>query len=176
VASAVKKRRKNPAPRRAFLNLGLLKSLTILDPASGKTTEMKMVKRWLSWNSAKKNFDICIVKGTMDTKLPSTVEAQHRKFHQADPNADPFVAECPNPVGGLREVGLVKALVYFVPKEINSPGKNEDYWHHAFGDTGHKGGKYPEKVMPVLLKDSRGNLFFKRRKGNIFKIDQWIRG
>ena len=71
----------------------------------------------------------------------------------------------------------MKALVYTVPRKINSPEKNPYQWHHAFGDTGHKGGDhYPERVMPALMKDQKGNLFFKRRPGNIYKVDQWIRG
>ncbi len=172
----MKTRRKNPAPRRAFLNIGLLKSLEILDPASGKTSQIKLSKRWLAWNSTKKNFEICVVQGTANATLPSKVQAQHHRFHQANPNSTPFVAECPTPVGNVRAVGLVRALVYYVPKKIESPGKNKDLWHHAFGDTGHAGGDYPEKVMPLLLRDSRGNLFFKRRKGNIFRVDQWLRG
>jgi len=30
--------------------------------------------------------------------------------------------------------------------------------------------------MPALVRDSRGNLFIKRRKGNIFTVDTWLRG
>jgi hypothetical protein len=68
-------------------------------------------------------------------------------------------------------------LVYEVPQTVRSPGKNPYQWHHAFGDTGHKGGKaYSTAVMPWLARDSKGNLFFVRRQGNIFNVDSWLRG
>ena len=35
---------------------------------------------------------------------------------------------------------------------------------------------YTPKVMPALCQDSKGNLFIKRRKGNIFTVDTWLRG
>lgn len=77
----------------------------------------------------------------------------------------------------VKNVGLLKSLVYYVPSKIRSPGKNKYLWHHAFGDTGHKGGdSYPIKVMPMLQRDSAGNLFIKRRPGNIFRVDNWLRG
>lgn len=87
------------------------------------------------------------------------------------------MVDAPSPTGVLAKVGLVKSLTYEVPTRIRSPEKNRYRWHHAFGDTGHKGGDtYPERVMPALLRDARGNLFIKRRPGNIFTVDTWLRG
>ncbi len=155
---------------KALLCLGKLIKLELAD---GKKPSVK--NRWLAWDG--RNLHICTVKGTTKASLPSAITAKHRKFHGQDPKGQPFVGDCPTPVGRCTQVGLVKALVYTVPRKINSPEKNPYQWHHAFGDTGHEGGdSYPERVMPALMKDQKGNLFFKRRPGNIYKVDQWIRG
>jgi hypothetical protein len=154
---------------RALLCLGKLIKLEFAD---GRKASVK--NRWLAWDG--RNLHICTVKGTTKQKLPAAVVAKHRTFHDADPKGQPFIGDCPTPVGRLTQVGLVKALVYTVPRKITSPEKNPYQWHHAFGDTGHEGGNYPEKVMPALVKDQKGNLFFKRRPGNIYRVDQWIRG
>lgn len=154
---------------RALLCIG---KLTKLELNSGKKLSLK--NRWLAWDG--RNFHICTVKGTTSAKLPSGIVSKHRKFHDAPPQGKPFVGDCPAPSGKTVQVGLLKSLVYTVPRKINSPEKNPYQWHHAFGDTGHEGGNYPEKVMPALVKDQKGNLFIKRRKGNIFRVDQWLRG
>jgi hypothetical protein len=155
---------------RALLCLGKLIKLELND---GRKLSLK--NRWLAWDG--RNLHVCTITGTTKASLPSAITAKHRKFHGQNPKGEPFVAECPTKTGAAKLLGLVKALVYTVPRKINSPEKNPYQWHHAFGDTGHKGGdSYPEKVMPALLKDAKGNLFFKRRPGNIYKIDQWIRG
>lgn len=167
---------------KALLNIGVLKDITVVHPTTGKLGLLRFSKRWLAWDSARKNFAICIVKKKVNAALPGAVLKQHRRFHGANPTAQPFAANCPDPVGILEPVGFIKALTYTVPRVITSPGKQDHKtrktidWDHKFGDTGHKGGKYPESVMPLLLRDSRGNYFFKRRKGNIFNVDEWLRG
>ena len=154
---------------RALLCLGKLVKLELNE---GKKASVK--GRWLAYDG--RNLHICTVTGTSKAKLPAAVARRHRKFHGMDPKGEPFCGDCPSPHGKLKQLGLLKALVYTVPKKINSPEKNPYHWHHAFGDTGHAGGTYPESVMPALMQDERGNVFIKRRKGNIFKVDDWIRG
>lgn len=155
---------------KALLCIGRLVKLELLAPAA----RVSLKNKWLAWDG--RNLHICTVKGTMQAKLPSALVKKHAKFHNAAPKGNPFCAECPSPKGATKQIGLIKALVYTVPRKINSPEKNPYHWHHAFGDTGHAGGEYPETVMPALVKDSVGNLFFKRRRGNIYKVDQWLRG
>lgn len=160
---------------RALLCLGRLKQLELLDPASGRTATIRPQKKWLAWDG--RNLHICTVTGTLPgAKLPAKIITKHQQFHNQPPKGKPFKADCPTKRGAIRRVGLISALVYTVPKSIKSPTKNPHLWHHAFGDTGHKGGKYPTKVMPELIADATGNIFIKRRKGNIYNVDDWIRG
>lgn len=172
-------RRRNPvpnsAPSRALLCIGQLRDLELYDPRSERTAHIKPKGKWLAWDG--KQFQICNVKGQVNATLPSSVVKKHKKFHAANPQGRPFLASMPDRGPTVRDVGLLKSLVYYVPSKIRSPGKNKYLWHHAFGDTGHKGGdSYPIKVMPMLQRDSAGNLFIKRRAGNIFRVDTWLRG
>lgn len=163
------------APSRALLCIGQLRDLELYDPKTGRTGHLKPKGKWLAWDG--KQFQICNVKGQVNASLPSNIVAKHRKFHASNPQGKPFLASMPSRSSSVKNVGLLKSLVYYVPSKIRSPGKNKYLWHHAFGDTGHKGGdSYPTKVMPMLQRDSAGNLFIKRRPGNIFRVDNWLRG
>ncbi len=171
--------RNNPvphsAPSRALLCVGQLRQLEIYDPRTGRSGVFSPKGKWLAWDG--KQFQICNVKGQVNASLPSKLVAKHRKFHNANPVGKPFLASMPDRGPTIKNVGLLKSLVYYVPSKIRSPGKNKYLWHHAFGDTGHRGGdSYPTKVMPMLQRDSAGNLFIKRRPGNIFRVDNWLRG
>jgi hypothetical protein len=155
---------------KALLCIGKLIKLELIKP----NRKMSLRNKWLAWDG--RNLHVCTVHGVMKSRLPSALLAKHRKFHNADPKGEPFKGDCPTRQGGIKALGLVKALVYTVPRKIRSPEKNPYRWRHKFGDTGHEGGSYPEKVMPALEVDQAGNLFFKRRPGNIYKVDQWIQG
>lgn len=159
-----------------LMTLGRLVNIEVYDPVTKKTTKRSFRGKWLATDAGGKKLLICTVTGRSNTKLSSAVAARHRRFHQEPPKGA-WAGDHPTPVGKLRQVGLVKALTYSVPSsKIRSPEKNPYHWHHAFGDTGHRGGRYPEKVMPALMQDAKGNLFIKRRTGNIFKTTDWIRG
>lgn len=153
---------------KALLCLGKLALLRVI----GKKVSVR--KKWLAWDG--RNLHICTVSGTVRAKLPSGLVAKHRKFHRVPPQGLPFKGDAPTPKGKLTHIGLLRGLVYTVPRQIRSPEKNPYRWDHKFGDTGHNGGDYPESVMPMLMKDSAGNLFIRRRKGNIYSVDEWIRG
>lgn len=159
---------------KSLLCIGRLIRLELVEPDSDKVATLRLKNKWLASNG--RDLYICTVKGATTAKLPSGIRAKHKKFHNAEPKGKPFVGECPTKSGSTKVLGLIKALVYTVPRKINSPEKNPYLWHHAFGDTGHEGKEYPKKVMPALLQDSKGNLFFKRRAGNIYRVDQWLRG
>lgn len=159
---------------KALLCIGRLLRLELVEKSSEKEATIRPKNKWLAWDG--KNLHICTVNGQTTAKLPSSVVAKHSKFHNRAPQGKPFTAECPSSLGKLQFLGLIKALVYTVPKKVDSPNKNPYQWHHNFGDTGHRGGEYPKSVMPALMKDSRGNIFIKRRKGNIYTVDEWLRG
>jgi hypothetical protein len=160
----------------AIVGLGQLTALEVLDPKTKRTVTKRMRGRWLAWDPRKRAFHLCTMASKAGGRLPASVERAHRKFHQA-PSAKAVMANVPDSAGGEITVGLVKSLTYLVPPQINSPEKNPHHWHHAFGDTGHKGGDhYPERVMPALVRDRAGNLFIRRRPGNIFRVDTWLRG
>ncbi len=159
---------------RSILGIGRLLELEVLQ--NGRVRKMRLKGRWLAWEPGKRCFHVCRPKGRASGSLDSSVSKAHRRFHQAAARGA-MCADVPEMSGELRDLGLVKALVYDVPASVRSPGKNPYQWHHAFGDTGHKGGdSYPEKVMPALKRDKRGNLFIVRRPGNIFRVDTWLRG
>ncbi len=161
---------------KSCVGLGLLTTLEVLDPATGSVRTRSCHGKWLAWEGGARRFVICTTKRrAVGAKLPSSVTKAHLRFHRAGPrHVD--VVDAPAPCGAMKQIGLVKALVYKVPRRLKSPGKNRFLWHHAFGDTGHNGGSdYPLKVMPALMRDAKGNLFIKRRPGNIFNVDTWIR-
>lgn len=165
------------AVRGAVIGLGRLLRLDVLDQKTGKNRVERIRGKWLVWIPGKRRFGIgALVKRNVLSRLPATVVKAHRRFHESNPRTVSII-DVPEPRGVLQQIGLVRALVYDVPHAVKSPGKNKFHWHHAFGDTGHKGGKeYPTKVMPALMKDRAGNLFIKRRPGNIFTVDTWLRG
>lgn len=166
----------NPGSMPAFVGLGRLVSLEVLNPHSGRVALRKGGAKWLAWEPAHKRFVMCTMRGRGATALPGKIAKAHRRFHNAA-SRSAVTVEFAAPVGALTQVGLVKALTYRVPKTVKSPEKNRYLWHHAFGDTGHAGGdNYPERVMPALMRDAKGNLFIQRRPGNIFTVDTWLRG
>ena len=166
----------NPGRMPAFIGLGKLTSLEVLNPQTGRATMRKCGAKWLAWDPSHKRFVICNARGRATGTLPPNITKAHRRFHNAAARSAVTV-EFPEPVGAMTQIGLVRALTYSVPKTVKSPEKNRYLWHHAFGDTGHAGGDhYPQKVMPALMRDAKGNLFIKRRPGNIFTVDTWLRG
>lgn len=168
--------RRNPGTAGSLLGIGTLSSLEV--EVSGRARTIKTPGKWLGWEPKARKFHICRVlrRATADG-ITANVRSAHRRFHQEAPRKA-LLVDAPAPKGALRLVGLLRALVYRVPSRmVLSPEKNPYAWHHAFGDTGHKGGTtYPDRVKPHLCKDSAGNLFICRRKGNIFTVDTWLRG
>lgn len=160
-----------------LLGIGRLARLEVVQPGA-KDNPPRVIKPrnvWLAWDTGRRAFCIGrLVRKAKGAKVPSALAKRHAKFHNAEPSGM-SVLDVPNPGRGLKMVGLLKALVYTVPKHIRSPEKNRYIWHHAFGDTGHKGGDYPESVMPALKTDGK-NWFIVRRPGNIFNVDEWLRG
>lgn len=165
---------------KSLLTIGNLIELEVYDPKTDRTAIIHPKGKILGWDPRKNKFCIVIQrsgKTNPSGQLSGDIIEAHTQFHAAPPKTKPFIAENPEPVGKLRKIGLLKSLVYQVQKKIKSPSKKRHHWHHAFGDTGHKGGDdYPTSVMPVLMEDSKGNLFIKRKKGNIFNVDEWLRG
>jgi len=161
---------------RQVMTIGRLVNLEILDPATGKVTKRRLSGRWLATSDHGRDLLICRVTASSKSHVQGAVADRHRRFHREPPKGA-WIGDCPDPQGQLKQIGLLKALTYAVPgSQIRSPEKNPYHWHHAFGDTGHRGGEYPQRVMPGVYTDSRGNLFIRRRPGNIFKTTDWIRG
>lgn len=154
-----------------LLGIGRLVSLEVLGD-DGRVRVLPMRGRWLAWDG--RRFHIVERRAKRSAALPARTKAMHRRFHRADPRGA-YEVVSPDPVNPLRQVGLLKALTYD-SSDIDSPSKQKYHWHHAFGDTGHKGGSYPTRVMPALKADAKGNLFIVRRPGNIFRVDEWLRG
>ncbi len=178
------------AARGAVLGIGRLLSLDILDPKTGRSRIVAPANRYLAWSPKKRCYHICWIANvaqlsesdlagtgqTQPKQLPVEIRKAHQRFHSSA-SQKAVAVMVPTPVGKLRQIGLLKALVYKVPKKIRSPSKKRYNWHHAFGDTGHEGrDDYSHKVMPAVLQDRKGNWFIRRRPGNIFTVDTWLRG
>lgn len=167
--------RRSPQRLGAILGIGTLRELEVKLP-NGSTKRILFGREWLAWDQRRKMFHICTPERRYHEALPANVQTAHRRFHRAKTSAA-LLADVPQPSGQLRYVGLVRALVYQVPQYVRSPGKNKYQWHHAFGDTGHAGGdSYPDRLMPALMVDQRDHFFIRRRPGNIFTVDTWLRG
>lgn len=161
---------------RHLMTIGRLLNIEIYDPRSQRTTKRSFKGKWLATSSSGKDLVVCTVKRQAPQTVNAQVASRHRRFHR-EASKGAWIGECPDPAGGLTQIGLLKALTYSVPGgKIRSPEKNPYHWHHAFGDTGHRGGSYPSSVYPAVLTDSKGNVFIRRRPGNIFKTTDWIRG
>jgi hypothetical protein len=159
-----------------LMTIGRLLELEIYDPKTGRSQKQRPKGKWLASSADGRQLYICTVKGSSNAKATKAVAARHKKFHRAGLQGM-WEADHPTKVAPTRQIGLLKSLTYSVPRsKIKSPGKNPYRWHHAFGDTGHKGGDYPPKVFPAVIKDKRGNLFIRRRPGNIYRTTDWIRG
>jgi hypothetical protein len=161
----------------SLLGIGTLSSLEVEN--GGKVTKVNCSGRWLAWEPKARKFHICKPqrqRAGADGLSPA-IKAAHKKFH-SETARKALIADVPTPQGKLKPLGLLRSLVYRVPSRmVISPEKNPYAWHHAFGDTGHKGGaQYPDRVKPQLCRDAKGNLFITRRKGNIFTVDTWLRG
>ena len=130
--------------------------------------------------------DFVLVRALKGSVRPGPLSAKavqvFKQFHNSAPK-QATVYDRPDPVGGLREVALIKSLTYVVPEWIHSPEKRGVKWVHAFGDHGESGhgpidarGEkvYPTKLMPALLEDSRGHIYVKRRPGNRYDVTKWI--
>lgn len=166
---------------RALLTLGKLVNMEVFDPDTGKTKKLRLANKWVASDSGGRTLHFCTVKRkNSKRRIPAATAKAHRKFHGKNGDDNAWEGDCPKPNGKLRQVGLVKAITYRVPEDIESPEKNPYHWHHAFGDTGHENGErrtdYPAKFYPALMRDARGNYFLKRRPGNIFKVTDWIIG
>jgi hypothetical protein len=156
------------------MTLGQLKSMTVVLPGGG-TRKHSYRNLWLCTRTGT-DLVICrVTKKRSGKRLSAAVAKRHRRFHGAEARGA-MEGEMPAPSGRLSEVGLVKELIYYVPEQIKSPEKNKILWHHAFGDTGHTGMRFPPKFYPRLMKDRKGNLFLRRRNGNIYRVTDWIVG
>jgi len=126
----------------------------------------------LAWG--RRNLHLCIPH-TGRAALSPAVAAKHRRFHGANPNGG-RLAECPDPIGGLRLVGLLRAVTYRAAG-IASPAKKRYAWRHVFGDRGHAGEEnQPPARFPALMTDAKGRLFIRRRKGNTYYVGAYKDG
>ena len=112
--------------------------------------------------------------------VSDSVKKIHKKFHNTDVQKSKTY-EWPDIKGKLTEVGRIVSLTYTVPAFIRSPDKKGYRWHHEFGDHGERGhgdvrdsGNYPQKFMPLLLKDVKGNYYIKRMRGNKYYVTDWL--
>jgi len=154
--------------------LGRLVSITVHNPKTGRSTTRQMRGKYLATSNGK-DLLIVVAKRKSNKRLSAAALRRHKRFHKAKPS-EVWEGEHPDPQGKLQQTGLLKSLIYYVPRSFGSPEKKEINWDHAFGDTGHEGKKYPPKYYPALMKDARGNLYIKRRPGNIYKTTDWIVG
>jgi hypothetical protein len=166
--------------------MGRLRALRVR--ANGRERTIRPSGSFLGWLPAGRK--LVVVKKAKGQKVLTNVrmpastvgkiQGVHRKFHGVSPQKfNTYV--WPDAVGKLTPVGLIVSLIYDIPPGLRSPGKVRYQWNHEFGDHGERGhgrvsgqGNYPEKLMPLLVKDQKGNLFIKRRPGNKFYVTDWL--
>lgn len=160
--------------------MGNLTELVVRKP-NGREITIKPRGRRIGWVPSRR--DLIIVKakpGGVARNPPGSIAGIHKKFHNVAPQKFRHY-EWPDPVGGKNPVGLIVSLTYTIPDDLKSPEKKQYRWCHEFGDHGERGhgtmrsrGNYPERLMPLLLKDHAGNLYIKRRKGNKYYVSDWL--
>ncbi len=165
--------------------LGHLVELVVVTPGGDrKAGESRLKGMFLAWLPKTRNFGI--VRKTGRRGNPNAITSKDRdvfeKFHQGKVRKA-VAYELPDRVGSLRELGRLRSLTYVTPRDIPSLQKRNSRWVHAFGDHGESGHGvhdetrekvYPKKLMPLLCKDSAGNLFIKRMPGNKYDVTEWI--
>ena len=165
-----------------LLYIGRLKRLEVIEPETGKRGVLgarQLSGMILCWDQSKKDF--VIARGARRSRvdlgaIPTTLHRQHQVFHGAGARSV-IEAEIPDRSGSLKKLALIDALVYEVPNRVKSPSKNGALWHHKFGDTKHSGNSDKgTKVMPWLCRDNSGWLYIRRRPGNIYTVNDWLRG
>ena len=170
------KSRKNP-PSEGML-MGNLVSIEVR--VNGRKKTIRPRGKYLGYLPRTKT--LCIMHNPRSNpgSLSSSVNNLHRKFHNAGPTKVTMFT-WPDPVGRKQNIGRIVAITYKIPKGMKSPDKKRYLWHHEFGDHGERGhgpvedsGNYPEKLMPMLQVDSKGNFFIKRMPGNKFYVTDWL--
>jgi hypothetical protein len=147
----------------------------------GQERKIQVKGKRIGWIPSSRT--LAILKGnpvsTSSATLPS-VDRLHKQFHRTSPSKSARY-EWPDPVGSKRDIGRLVSLTYTIPKDLKSPGKSTYRWIHEFGDHGERGhgsahrkGNYPERFMPMLQKDSKGNLYIKRMPGNRYYVKDWL--
>jgi len=172
-----KRARSNPASTEGVL-LGSLKELVVR--ADGEDVTIRPKKSLLGYLPEGKRLVVLKSGRRGRGDLSQQASKLHTNFHNTKPSrADRF--EWPDPVGRRRDVGLIVSLLYTIPPWLESPEKRRYQWNHEFGDRGERGhgyaresGNYPERYMPMLQVDEKGNLFIRRRKGNRFYVKDWL--
>lgn len=162
--------------------LGHLVELVVVTPSGDrKMSESRLRGQFLSWIPSNRNF--AIVRKTTK-RAPASITARDRdifsKFHKGK-TRKVVIYEAPDRRGTLSKLGRLRSLTYVTPRDIPSPQKRNYRWVHAFGDHGESGHgehtetkTYPASLMPILAKDSAGNLFILRQPGNKYDVTEWI--
>lgn len=173
------RRRKNPGPNEGII-MGNLAEMVLRLPG-GEEVKIRPKGRLLGYLLKGKRLIIMNRRrlGGVGT-LGADVLKIHKRFHNASPTSvDRF--EWPDQVGRKRRCGRIVSLMYTIPPWLKSPEKDRYKWDHEFGDHGERGhgekrgrGNYPEKYMPYLTMDQRGNLFIDRAPGNKYYVTDWL--
>ena len=160
----------------------MLGNLTELVLADGSVASHQSLKGlYLAWMPHQNELAIVKKKAGKPAPVSRESKAIFKKFHQSN-SRRAATYEWPIMSGRKTLEGLIRSLTYVVPQTIKSPGKHGARWVHAFGDHGESGHgpvterekKYPERLMPALYSDAKGNLIIKRRSGNKYKVTEWI--
>jgi hypothetical protein len=132
---------------------------------------------WFAWKGDPQRGSLLVVRNGGETlpRASRLVTAGHERFHGAAPDGW-LAAHWSPPSKVVHRLGLAMAVRYRVPPGMQSNKQGHDY-HHSFGDFGRGDDRSNDpRYWPVLLSDSRGHLFFRRRAGNVYHLQDWMRG
>lgn len=157
------------------VGIGRAYAIDYVRPHEKSGSRVKMRKdHWFAWkgNASTGSLIIVDVIGKADVALSDMTIAQHRTFHNHDPNGALEIL-WHSPKLPVKILGLVHAIMYDARGIPSS--KDDNIYRHEFGDFGaHK--HDDDKYRPSLAIDQTGHFYIVRRPGNAYHFNKWVVG
>lgn len=162
-------------PRLPLVGIGLFIDVDWSELGSSVVHRTKVpADRWLAWRGDPETGDLVVATFHRQTGTRAD-DDRHQRFHDAPVSELAEVSWDPPQGRTLRPVGLCHAVRYRIPDGMASNKAGSD-WRHAFGEAEPGVVRHENRWKPWLSRDARGGLYFVRRSGNDYRLDNWLRG